>query len=159
MTTVTAQDIVNVVKERGQRKKKVQQFFLDNARRMWGLPNNETEDDSVKVEVTHRHESQAPAPAQLQSTQPTAVERTLTEQPSGLTERPETLVDLDKLFKKSLPYVLTGILTALGIGLPSLYFINQDGSNQQVIEPQTVVQPERPGSLLQYLEDIGAHRP
>ncbi len=130
-------NISAAIKERATVRSSVAKFFLDNARRMWGLPLDANSDDAVKVEVSHKGE----APVDSIPSAPSV--------PSASITAHRAII------------VLGGILFFLVGAAVGLLVIHTLPSNASPSLPQApeVIQPGSQQSLLQYLEDRGANRP
>ena len=144
MTAATAEKIVGIVKERVALRSKATRFFLDNARRMWGLPEDTAGDVPLSITVSHSYDG---PPQSIVQPAPVAAPATSDSSPS-MADR----------IKSAL--VLAGIPAAVIASLMALWAANRPVTTEPVPSAPVIAVPDdRPGLLLPYLEDMGEHRP
>lgn len=132
VTAETATEIVGVVKERVKARDAVRRFFLDNGRRMWGLPMDSTNDPPVQISVT--------------------------QEPAGLATPTASLPASEHPLTKVAKW---GFIPAALVAVVSSWYALKSETQAPAPLPQEPASShiEREGSLLQYLEDQGEHRP
>ncbi len=141
MSAATTAEVIGIVKDRAAVRSKATRFFLDNARRMWGLPEDTHDVAPVSVAVQHTYND--PPPARPVDPTPTV---------------PDDSPSIMDRIKSGM--ILAGVPAAVMAAMFAIWAANQPVATDPA-PPTTVIVPgdQRPGSLLQYLEDHGKHRP
>lgn len=138
-------------------KRELFKFFLLNAATKHAVPYDPEDDVTVKertIEVQTTKTDEQPQ----QKTEQQPITPTLPPNPPKQPE-PDRRTNgngsiFDKLKKNVIPLILAGTVGAGGVGLYNYFFGGDKGEVIPTAEPQS-----RDGSLFQYLEDGGFHRP